>query len=323
MASAQAGYAMRRCESARLAPRARFLGARSLRRLLALDRQQHLPLPFHALAALLRLRRRRTLGLHAAPQRIHEIDDVARRGDMLFGLRWLEAGLLLAQQLHQCRLVVVLERRRVEVTGLRIQDVLGELQHFARYFDVLDVAEVFLRLAHLVAVAQRRPQHALAARLQGDDALALGEHDAAERDHTLAAHGVADDCERFLPNVVGRRDVIGAIVEALVDLRRGDEAVDVDGVPALHLDGLELVDLDVDAFVDFVAPALVLGRDRLARLVIDQLLAQAVAGFLVDLPKRDALRRRRGGTDRDGARDQRKLEIALPICTRRHGNTPA
>src|SRR5262249_59493786 len=79
----------------------------------------------------------------------------------------------------------------------------------------------------------------------------------------------------------GRRDVIGAVVETLVDLRRGDEAVDVDGVPALHLDGLELVivDLDVDALVDFVAPAFVLGRDRLARLVIDQLLAQAVARF--------------------------------------------
>src|SRR5215471_978452 len=78
----------------------------------------------------------------------------------------------------------------------------------------------------------------------------------------------------------------------------------------------------LDALVDFVAPAFVLGRDRLARLVIDQLLAQAVPALLVDLAKRDALRRRRGGTERDGARDDRKLEIALPICTRRHGNTP-
>src|SRR6516225_2450586 len=191
-------------------------------------------------------------------------------------------------------------------------------------FDVLDVAEVFLRLAHLVAVAQRRAQHAFAARFQGNDALALGEHDAAERDHALAAHGVADDRECFLAHAVGRRDVIGAVVVALVDLRGGDEAVNVDDVPALHLDRLELVivDLDEDTLVDFVAPALVLGRDRLARLLIHQLLAQAVAGLLVDLPKRDALGRRGGGTDRDRTRDERKLEIALPICTRRHGNTP-
>jgi hypothetical protein len=78
-------------------------------------------------------------------------------------------------------------------------------------------------------------------------------------------------------------------------------------VSALHLDGLELivVDLDEDPLVDFVAPAFVLGRDRLACLLIHQLLAQPVAGFLVDLPKRDALGRRGGGTDRDRARDER------------------
>src|SRR5262249_57477297 len=103
----------------------------------------------------------------------------------------------------------------------------------------------------------------------------------------------------------GRRDVIGAVVETLVDLRRGDEAVDVDGVLALHLDGLKLVivDLDVDALVDFVAPAFVLGRDRLARLVIDQLLAQAVARFFFVFSKRKALPRRPGADVRPSAPD--------------------
>ena len=161
-------------------------------------------------------------------------------------------------------------------------------------------------------------------RLHGDDPLALGEHDAAERDHALAAHGLADDRERFLPHAVGRGDVIGAVVKALVDLRRGDEAVDVDGMPALHLDGFELViiDLDIDTFVDLVASALVFGLDRLARLFIDELLAQPIAGLFVDLPKRDALGRRSRGTKRNGTRDERELEITLPICTRRHGYTP-
>src|SRR5262249_60574237 len=55
--------------SARLAARARFLGRRPLRRLLALDRQQHFPLPFDPLAALLPLPRGRALRLHATPQR--------------------------------------------------------------------------------------------------------------------------------------------------------------------------------------------------------------------------------------------------------------
>src|SRR5262245_2494535 len=57
--------------SARLAPRSRLLGDGSLgRALAALDRQQHLALAFHALAALLALRRRRAaLGLDAATKR--------------------------------------------------------------------------------------------------------------------------------------------------------------------------------------------------------------------------------------------------------------
>jgi hypothetical protein len=96
-------------------------------------------------------------------------------------------------------------------------------------------------------------------------------------------------------------------------------------MPALHLDGFELVvvDFDVHALVDFVAPALVLGFDRLARPFVDQLLAQTVAGLLVDLPKRDALGRGSGGTERDRTRDERELEITFPICTRRHDHTPS
>ena len=96
-------------------------------------------------------------------------------------------------------------------------------------------------------------------------------------------------------------------------------------MPALHLNGFELVvvDLDVHALVDFVAPTLVLGLDRLARLLVDQLLTQTVTRLLVDLPKRDALGRGRGGTERDRTRDERELEITLPICTRRHDRTPS
>src|SRR5262245_64637016 len=63
--------------SARLAARAGLLGGRSRRSLLGLlarDRQQHFPLSFDALAALLALRRRGALRLHAAAQRLHQVD---------------------------------------------------------------------------------------------------------------------------------------------------------------------------------------------------------------------------------------------------------
>jgi hypothetical protein len=47
-----------------------------------------------------------------------------------------------------------------------------------------------------------------------------------------------------------------------------------------------------------VAAAFVLGGDRLAGLFIDELLAQAIAGGLVDLPKGDALGTRAGRMER-------------------------
>src|SRR5947207_10370686 len=117
-------------ESAGLAARARFLGSRGALRgaLAAFDRQQHLALAFRALATLLGLRRRRAaLGLDAAAQCVHETDHVARRRRLLLLLRQREAGLLLAHQLDQRVLVVVLERRRLEVALLGVEDMLREL----------------------------------------------------------------------------------------------------------------------------------------------------------------------------------------------------
>ena len=52
---------------------------------------------------------------------------------------------------------------------------------------------------------------------------------------------------------------------------------------------LLVLDLDVDVLVDLVAADLVGRLDRLAGHVVDQLLAQPVAGLLVDLPERHPL----------------------------------
>ena len=71
----------------------------------------------------------------------------------------------------------------------------------------------------------------------------------------------------------------------------GHEAVDLDDVGALDLDRFDFRILcdEVLALGDLVAAALVLGSNRLAGLFIDELLAQAIAGGLIDLPECNAL----------------------------------
>src|SRR5262249_51826750 len=100
----------------------------------------------------------------------------------------------------------------------------------------------------------------------------------------------------------------------------GHELIDIDGVSALDLDLLDflVVDLDVLAFADLVAATHLLPRDRLAGLRIDHLLAKTIAGLLVDAVKRYALRGRGSRIERDRTRNQRKLEITLPISSGRH-----
>src|SRR5229473_2236153 len=121
--------------------------------------------------------------------------------------------------------------------------------------------------------------------------LALREHQPPERHHRLAAHGLANDRKGLLPDRLAGHDVIRRVEEALVDLGPRHKAVDLDGVGALDLDRFELriLDDEVLALGDLVAAAFVLGGDRRAGLLIDELLAQPIAGGLVDLPKRDAL----------------------------------
>jgi len=114
-------------------------------------------------------------------------------------------------------------------------------------------------------------------------------------------------------------DIIRSVEEALVDLLARHETVDLDHVGALDLDRFEFLVLDdqVLPLGDLVAAALVLGLDRLAGFLVDELLTQPITGRLVDLPEGDALCGRAGGVQCDRARDQGQLEIAFPVGT--HG----
>src|SRR5262249_46066567 len=130
--------------------------------------------------------------------------------------------------------------------------------------------------------------------------------------------------EGLLAHLVGRRDIVRRIEVTIVDLRTRHEAVDLDRVGTLDLDRLDLrvFDLDVLSLGHFVAAADVFLLDRISSLGIYKLLLQPVSGLLVDPVERDALSARGSGIERDRTRDQRQLEIPLPVGTRGHGRTP-
>ena len=101
--------------------------------------------------------------------------------------------------------------------------------------------------------------------------LAVGQHDARQRDPFLVLHGVADHGEGVDCGLAVGGDVIGVIVIALVDLVPGHKTVDLDGVIALDLDGFELFlfDLDILALFQLVAAALLVALDDEADLEAD------------------------------------------------------
>ena len=83
-----------------------------------------------------------------------------------------------------------------------------------------------------------------------------------------------------------------------------------------------MLDNHVLAFGDLVAADHVFPGDNFASLGIDVLLLQPVARFPVDPIKTHFFVQRGGRIECNGARDQRKPKVALPIRTRRNWITP-
>src|SRR5262245_64385726 len=111
-----------------------------------------------------------TFGLHRPAQRIHEVDDLgrsalARRLDLL-------AGLLFLQQVLERFLVMVLEFLRLEMAGLGLDDVRGQLEHVLWDLLVRNVGKIVLLVAQFVGELQRDADQALAARFERKDVLA-------------------------------------------------------------------------------------------------------------------------------------------------------
>ena len=162
---------------------------------------------------------------------------------------------------------------------------------------------------------QRRSRQSLAPRLEHDDALAAVEHDAGETHHVAFAHRLADHREGFGADLVIGHDVVGGVVVDGIDLRARHEMLDLDRMRALDLHVLQFFGFEQDVIVagDFVAFHAIGGLDEVAGLGVDILLLQPVARIAVHHMEGDALAGARRREHRDGAGDQRQLQVALPI----------
>src|ERR1700753_2404458 len=123
-----------------------LLHRRLLRRLFAGDRHQHLLLGGRGLFRFLDrllfcLARCRGASTDALAKGVHQIDHVLSAGSLLRGDGL--TGPLLVDEIDQRGFVMVLELVVVEVTGLLLDDVTGEVEHVLGDLDVLDVIEIF------------------------------------------------------------------------------------------------------------------------------------------------------------------------------------
>src|ERR1700720_2510336 len=98
--------------------------------------------------------------------------------------------------------------------------------HFRRQLELRYILEIGVGVAHLVGIAKRYPQQALAEGFEHHDAFAAAQNDAAEPDHSAIADRIADDCKGFLSHLIRRSDIIGTVDVSIVDFGARHEAVD-------------------------------------------------------------------------------------------------
>src|SRR6266540_5443302 len=122
--------------------------------------------------------------------------------------------------------------------------------------------------------------------------LAARQDNAAQRDHAFAAHRLTDHYESVHPHTAVRNNVVGRVEVSLIDRGARHKAVNVNRARAFNLDFLKLLVLNQQELIaaDFITAALVLAVDDLTGFRVDELLLEAVAGPLVDLAERNALR---------------------------------
>ena len=154
----------------------------------------------------------------------------------LFGLRDTLALLLGSDDLQQLLLHRVSHHLGIPGLGplvdqLRHQPLQPRIDRAG-----LQVAEICLRIAHLVAISQG-PQHdAPIPRHEHHGAFAAIENQPRDADRVGRRHGVADDREGLLADRIVRHQIVRPVVPDPADRIARHEHVDVDGAGALQSD---------------------------------------------------------------------------------------
>src|SRR3974377_1980109 len=113
----------------------------------------------------------------------------------------------------------------------------------------------------------------------------------AERDHVHPFNGVPYDNEGFLTDLSLRSNVVWPYVVKVVDLSLRHKLIDVDCACAIYRNRIEFFirELDILALRNLVGLHDVLRPYLFARRFIDLPVANATAGFLIDLIEADLL----------------------------------
>src|SRR3984893_11970514 len=246
------------------------------------------------------LRRRVGILREAALQRIHQIDDLGRLGNLArcalqpFGLS--------LDQLAQGVLVAVPGRLRVERARAALDDRLGDRHHVGVGL-AIRLGAKFGR-ADLIGGPHGGHHQAAVTRLDQHQPLPARQRDMPEPDLVRLGHRLADDPEGLGRELTVGMDPIGSVEIDRIDRVAIDKAVEVDDLRRLDLQILQLVIADRDIAPAFVLVALddLIAVDDLAGLGVDELLGHPISGLAVQLVEPDALclGRRRDQVDRAG-----------------------
>ena len=216
--------------------------------------------------------------------------------------------------------IMVMELLGVEGTGFLLDQRLRKVEQLGVGLGIADIAEIGLRLVHLIGVAQRLQDQPAPARSERDDIFAAPKRQLPQPDLARPLQRLAQHDEGFLGQIVGGHDEIGALIIKDVDFARIDEAGQLERLfrLQLHRVDLVLVEQDVIALGDLIALHDLVGVDR-ADIVHDLLVMDRLATGFVDLLELDGRAAFGGRVDFDRDRHEREAYLALPVSACGHG----
>src|SRR5690606_13985636 len=144
------------------------------------------------------------LGVDALAQRVHDRHDIVRtRRRLVPGGRFrLFLALACGDDRLQPLLHRILDQFRLPRGPALLDQLADQFHRLVVGLLRVDAGKIVLGIAHLVAIAERPDDDALAARLEHDRAFAAIEDEARNADRVGRRHRLADDRERLLGDLV-------------------------------------------------------------------------------------------------------------------------